>query len=350
MPKLALITDYGATLKVKDGRFQLHAPSNENGKKTYKIKWDLSPPELEAIVVTVKGASISAAAVELAARHGIDIFFYSGTKPLAHLQPATYSPVQETWLAQIRAAADPQKRLQHAKLFAEGKLANQKTVLEEYEKRARAAGNTSTIQTLSWATQTIEQHLSRLPTCKNVDEVRQEEALAAKAYWAAIATLLPPNLGFELRLTRQRIRAEPEVEVDPFNRALNIGYSVLSREVWRACFIVGLNPYIGFLHAPRTGKMSLVFDLMEEFRPIAVDRPLITLAKTKQETIEPLRTTQTNQENDKTHEAFITIWREVANYMAKTNPPLTQSINNQAHRLALALKGKEEYKPYKARW
>ncbi|PSO01536.1 CRISPR-associated endonuclease Cas1, partial [Candidatus Marsarchaeota G2 archaeon BE_D] len=187
----------------------------------------------------------------------------------------------------------------------------------------------------------------------SVDEVRQEEALAAKAYWEAIAALLPPNLGFELRLTRQRIRAEPDVEVDPFNRALNIGYSALLREVWAASLVAGLNPYVGFLHAPRTGKMSLVFDLMEEFRAVAVDRPLITLARTHPETLEPLRSNNPGHEDEpdsESREAFIAVWREVTNYMANTNPPLTQQVAAQAGRLSLSLRGREEYRPYRARW
>jgi len=354
MPKVALIVDYGATLKVKDGRFQLHAPQKKEGGTGYVVKWDLSPPEVESIVVAVKGVSVSAAAIELAAKNGIHIYFFSGSKPLAHLLPATYSPVQETWLAQIRAASDPQRRVGYAKLFAEGKLANQRTVLEEYEKRARASGNSSVIPPLTRGVQAVGEHLAKLQACTSVDEVRQEEALAAKAYWEAIAALLPPNLGFELRLTRQRIRAEPDVEVDPFNRALNIGYAALLREVWGACLTAGLNPYLGFLHAPRTGKMSLVFDLMEEFRAVAVDRPLITTARTHPETLEPLRahTAEGGDEpgDNETRQAFIAIWREVTNHMAKTNPPLTQIIATQAGRLSLSLRGREQYRPYKARW
>lgn len=65
------------------------------------------------------------------------------------------------------------------------------------------------------------------------------------------------------------------MELDLFNRALNTGCGALRRAMWRAIFIAGLNPYISFFHKPRAGKMTLVFDLMEEFRPIIVDRPLI---------------------------------------------------------------------------
>ncbi|PSO08667.1 hypothetical protein B9Q04_04355 [Candidatus Marsarchaeota G2 archaeon BE_D] len=43
-------------------------PEKREGGREYVVKWDLSPPEVEAIVVAVKGVSVSAAAIDLAAR------------------------------------------------------------------------------------------------------------------------------------------------------------------------------------------------------------------------------------------------------------------------------------------
>jgi CRISPR-associated protein Cas1 len=40
---------------------------------------------------------------------------------------------------------------------------------------------------------------------------------------------------------------------------------------------VGLDPYIGYLHGVRAGKPALALDLMEEFRPLLVDRLVLTL-------------------------------------------------------------------------
>ena len=38
----------------------------------------------------------------------------------------------------------------------------------------------------------------------------------------------------------------------------------------------GLEPFAGFLHVERSGKPSLVLDLMEEFRQPVVDRPILS--------------------------------------------------------------------------
>jgi CRISPR-associated protein Cas1 len=40
---------------------------------------------------------------------------------------------------------------------------------------------------------------------------------------------------------------------------------------------VGLDPFIGYLHGVRAGKPALALDLMEEFRPLYVDRLVLTL-------------------------------------------------------------------------
>ncbi len=45
---------------------------------------------------------------------------------------------------------------------------------------------------------------------------------------------------------------------------------------------VGLDPYVGYLHGVRAGKPSLALDLMEEMRPLLVDRLVLTLLNRKQ--------------------------------------------------------------------
>ncbi|MGW1682847.1 CRISPR-associated endonuclease Cas1 [Saccharopolyspora sp. NPDC002376] len=45
---------------------------------------------------------------------------------------------------------------------------------------------------------------------------------------------------------------------------------------------VGLDRYLGYLHGVRSGKPSLALDLMEEFRPLLVDRLVLTMFNRKQ--------------------------------------------------------------------
>ncbi|MCE8426874.1 MAG: CRISPR-associated endonuclease Cas1 [Candidatus Methanoperedens sp.] len=66
-----------------------------------------------------------------------------------------------------------------------------------------------------------------------------------------------------------------------FNALLGYGYGVLFTELEKAVILSGLDPYMGFLHADRAGKPSMVLDLMEEWRQPIVDRSMITLVSRK---------------------------------------------------------------------
>ena len=332
---MAIVDEYGAFLSAKDGRFRLLVP-DEGGRRV--VKWDLAPVEVEAVVFTVRGASISASAVKLANEFGVDLVFLDGCKPIARLLPATYGSTMKTWLCQLRAHEDPKERAELARLFVEGKIYNQRRVLLESAKRARAAGKP--LRVVERASDKIDGLIMELRGVETAEEAALIEAHAARLYWRAVRELIPDELGFKGRLTKFSAKRGP---VDPFNRALNIGYAALKREVWRAVFLAGLNPYLGFLHKPRAGKMALVFDLMEEFRPVCVDRPLIRLARNKPQV---LRLFELNRSG----EAVAEVWRVVVKHMKSSKTSYPDIIVKQARLLAKHLRGTGRYKPYKARW
>ena len=82
-------------------------------------------------------------------------------------------------------------------------------------------------------------------------------------------------------------------ERDEFNSALNYGYGILYDEVERACFYVGLDPYMGLYHTERYGKPSLVLDSVEELRVPIIDLTIFPLFLNKQmekaENFEPIQ-------------------------------------------------------------
>lgn len=64
--------------------------------------------------------------------------------------------------------------------------------------------------------------------------------------------------------------------LDPVNALLSFLYTVYTNEFASALFAVGLDPYIGYYHALRSGRVSLACDLMEECRCIS-ERFALTL-------------------------------------------------------------------------
>lgn len=243
----------------------------EEGKRVLKKKIELSPVELDSIIFAVPGSTTSISALIEAAKNGVDVVIMDNWRPVARLVPAQYGSFLRLWHSQFRAYLNKERRIRIARALAAAKLSNQENNLrylskliprEKYDLRNTADG--------------INKVIARLNESNDVDEVMNLEAEAARLYWRGIRLLVPRQLGFKTRL--KRFNLPPGSSIDPFNSALNIGYGLLRKEAWRAIFAVGLNPYIGFIHRPRPGRMSLVFDLMEEFRPL-IDREMLMIAR-----------------------------------------------------------------------
>ncbi len=100
------------------------------------------------------------------------------------------------------------------------------------------------------------------------------EGEGAAAYFGALRSLLPAWAGFD-----GRNRRPPR---DPFNACLSYGYAVLEGAILTGIGAAGLEPFAGFLHSDRSGKPSLVLDLIEEFRQPVVDRVALRLFRRKQ--------------------------------------------------------------------
>jgi hypothetical protein len=55
---------------------------------------------------------------------------------------------------------------------------------------------------------------------------------------------------------------------DPVNAVLNYLYTIAATECRIACFALGLNPLLGFLHNDGKNSEPLVYDLLETVRPL----------------------------------------------------------------------------------
>ena len=65
--------------------------------------------------------------------------------------------------------------------------------------------------------------------------------------------------------------------LDNVNAMLSFAYSLLAGMCGSALEGVGLDPYVGFYHTDRPGRISLALDVMEELRGIMADRFVLTL-------------------------------------------------------------------------
>lgn len=168
--------------------------------------------------------------------------------------------------AQWRVAGDEKAELGLAARFVLGKLRNQRALLMRHARQYESEKEGG----LRVAAETLADGMRALATASSLDMLRGIEGEAAAVYFGAFGLLLRQS-GFAF-MTRER-----RPPCDPVNALLSFTYTLLMNELLGAIHTVGLDPYVGFLHAERQGKASLSFDLMEEFRASFADTLVLAI-------------------------------------------------------------------------
>jgi CRISPR-associated protein Cas1 len=101
--------------------------------------------------------------------------------------------------------------------------------------------------------------------------LRGIEGTVARHYFNSFNHLMLPRVPEELRM-RGRTKHPPR---DRLNCLLSFGYSLIYALVHRTLISVGLEPAFGFYHQPRTKAPPLVLDVMELFRTVLWEIPLV---------------------------------------------------------------------------
>jgi CRISP-associated protein Cas1 len=230
-------------------------------------------------IVCLNRAMFSPQLMQLCAERRVLISFFS---PQGQFHARVQGEVAGNVLlrrTQYRWADDPGKSAGIAQAIVAAKLANCRTVLLRAHRdlNSKVAANAPG-GALAGAADYLARALERLMTrSPSVDELRGIEGDAARQYFAVFDHLIlgqKPDFTF-----RGRSRRPP---LDAVNALLSFVYTLLVHDVTAALEGVGLDPYVGFLHADRPGRCGLALDLMEELRPALADRLVLTLINRQQ--------------------------------------------------------------------
>lgn len=213
--------------------------------------------------------SVSPFLMGYCADHGIGLSFYTEYgRFLARVQGNQTGNVLLR-RAQYRWADDQEKALSVARNIVAAKIANSRSVL------LRELRNHGVNALISEATDKLATNLRRVKHVGSIPETLGMEGDAAATYFSVFDELLKGS-GFAFE---GRIRRPP---TDPVNALLSFTYSLITQECASALQGVGLDPYVGYLHQDRPGRLSLALDLLEEFRASWADRFVLTLINRKQ--------------------------------------------------------------------
>ncbi len=264
------------TLQVEVPVYPPDLPPEERNRQSATDTRKLSIPIHHLESVCVFGASsISPPTMDLCWEHGVAINFLSDN---GYLQ-ARVTGVADTSVtlrrAQFRVADDPVRAAAIARQIVAGKIQNSRNSLL---RGGRETDDTAEQRQLTDAADALARQLSDLAkTNPPLDQLRGVEGMAAQTYFSVFGLLLKQQRDDFAFTTRSR--RPPR---DRINCMVSFLYALVRHDCIAALTSIGLDPFVGFLHADRPNRPSLALDLMEEFRPWLADRLAVTLINRQQ--------------------------------------------------------------------
>jgi len=286
VPTLYLTEEYSLVRRESEDMLLVQIPARKarDGVMPSPARNERIPLNKVDEVIVLGEITLTASALHLLLERDIEITFLGYYGQFKGRLSPPFSKNAILRMAQYRAHQDMVKRCELARRFVIGKLTNQRTMLQRYNRRQADAEMRQAIEQMS----TLLHQLAALP----LDRTYAPQRLASGDHRIA-GTPLETMLGMEgagsaayfrcfgklLSDPRQwpfpgRVKRPP---TDPVNALLSFGYSLLTNKVASAVQLVGFDHFVGYLHSSFYGRPALALDLVEEFRPIIVDSVVLTL-------------------------------------------------------------------------
>ena len=222
-------------------------------------------------IVTFGYMGASPGLMKLCSDNGISLTFLSPHgRFVSRVQGATHGNVLLR-KAQYALSDDDDWSLHVAKLMIAAKIQNYRNILRRY---IRDYGDCHEVED---AVRMLDVNKRNVLNAEDKTQLIGFEGMASNAYFEVLPRLiLNQKESFPFS---GRNRRPPK---DAVNAMLSLAYTLIANDIAAALETVGLDPYVGFLHALRPGRTSLALDLMEEFRAYLGDRFVLSLINKRQ--------------------------------------------------------------------
>lgn len=243
---IVYITDQGTILSKKNERLYLK-------KDDHIIRW-FHTKDIEQLIL-MGNIALNSQVVSYLLKNKIDTVFMTYFGQYKGRLISEMGKNVQLRIDQINAFQNPDIQIYLAKKYIQSKILNSISLLRRYQYRYDHEKIAEVIIKLN-------AHLnSSITQCKTLDELRGYEGITAKEYFSVFPLLLRnPDFSFNGRSRRPPL--------DEPNALLSLCYTFLMNQVLSKAYTSGLDPYVGVLHQTDYGRVSLVFDLMESFRPL----------------------------------------------------------------------------------
>lgn len=174
---------------------------------------------------------------------------------------------------QFLSSRDEKISLDIAKNCILGKVYNARWILE---RAIRDHHMQIDVEAVKSSSVKLKEFLEYIQNANSIEQLRGYEGEAASIYFGVFDELiLQQKKDFQFH---GRNRRPP---LDNVNAMLSFVYTLLNNQITSALEVVGLDPYVGFMHTDRPGRTSLSLDLIEELRAVMADRFVLSLINKK---------------------------------------------------------------------
>ena len=297
-------------------------------------------------IVTFGYTGASPALMGACAQRNIDLTFMSGNgRFLARVTGEGKGNVTLR-KQQYRISEDKDSSIRIARNCIFGKVYNARWILERAARDYPLRLDTGKLREKSTF---LYNSLAKIRECDSASKLLGLEGEAASVYYSVFNELILQQK--EDFVFHERSRRPP---LDNVNAMLSFAYSLLAGMCGSALEAVGLDPYVGFYHTDRPGRISLALDVMEELRGVMADRFVITMINRRIIKKENFDRKENGAVilNDDGRRAFLKMWQE-RKQDAIRHPFLNEKMEwgmipyVQAMLLARYLRGDlDEYPPF----
>jgi len=335
-----LVIRPGSSLHLKNDSLSL-----KSGYSTPKL---ISLHKIKAIQIASNRISVTTNLISACSNKNIPIFITDKFgNPVSQILPTKFS-YMELMEAQMISARN-ETGLEMAKEMITGKIKNQRNIISYYAKywNKKSSDFKEKYQIYKRTVSNIlikidELKLTKFPKFGKFEEgnfsniLMGYEGTSASLYWELFRILIAP-VPFEKRTHRN--------SKDKVNVMLNYGYGILYHRMTKLIIQYGLNPCIGYLHKSSENRPVLVFDLIEQFRPIAVDRVVIATVNLKEKILINKNGLLADESRKKTATNFLERLHDRFTYHKK-DTSLMEQMEVRVKLLIKAINNKKKYKSF----
>lgn len=328
------LLEQGCTLR-KDGETFSVTREGEVLQKVPAVK-------IEQVVV-FGNVNLTTPVIHHLLKEGIDCVFCSSSGKFRGRLVSIPSNFGALRQYQFKASLDAPTATGIAREIVRGKLLNQRTLLMRYRRRRESERVAQVVDEVGKCIHSVE-------SASVLETIVGYEGRGSAVYYRGLREVLKQDLPFD-----RRVRRPP---TDPVNSLLSFGYTLLLHSMEAAVNTVGLDPFIGFLHATAYSRPSLALDLIEEFRPIIIDALVLQLLNTRTITETDFREGEGEKApallSDEARKGFVRQYEERVQskiaYPSVGEVTYRRCFELQVRQLARVLMGREpKYRPFLAK-